>query len=192
MKFTANKLSTLVAITFTANIFSFSAFADQPYQGHRIGVGISSGKMDSFYFEGDSDDIGSGLKLEYGYDINRIFGLNVSLDKNKDDEDSWLGKYESDVTALKVDADIGYAFEFNDFTLKPYGAIGFARIKDKTSFTPAVGDKEFYSSNEGALLLGTGVRVSFDFGLYADLRSNYMILEHYDMDQLSLTIGYKF
>jgi len=180
--------SLLTVITMTATT---TVFAKQDFQGHRVGMGLSSGDISHYSGNFPSSDLGSGLKVEYGYDFNRIIGLNISLDKNTNDLSLGNDKYESDVTTFKADADIGYAFFLDGFSLKPYGAVGLARIKDEESYYIS-GHSWTWSNSNTSLLIGAGLRANLDFGLYTDLRFNFMIVDDYDLDQVSITVGYKF
>ncbi|WP_394250553.1 porin family protein [Vibrio profundi] len=180
--------SIATVITITA---ATTALAQPHYQGHRVGVGVSTGYQEHYLSSYPSSDIGSGLKLEYGYDINRIVGFNLSFEKNADEITLNNNKYETDLSALKVDADIGYTFKLQELSLKPYGAIGFAHIKDKLTVTSSGGSSSI-SATDTSILSGIGLRANFDFGLYTDLRFNYMMIDDYDLNQTSLTVGYKF
>ncbi|WP_192890010.1 porin family protein [Vibrio bathopelagicus] len=176
------KMVALISITAAS-----SAYAQKDYSGHRIGFGIVSSEVDHLDSDFSRSDLGSGLKLEYGYDINRIFGINISSDTSKDDNNFEGFEYETKVSTIKVDSDIGYAFFLNKFDIKPYGAIGLARVEEKITVHSGS-----IKSNSTSLLLGTGVRANFNFGLYSDLRFNFIMMDDYDIDQLSLTVGYKF
>ncbi|MDK9759266.1 outer membrane beta-barrel protein [Vibrio sp. D173a] len=185
-------MNILKTIALTTALFSTASFAVQDaFSGHRIGAGFSSAQIDYVYTDGYSGDLGSGLKLEYGYDLNRIFGFNVSMDYVTDDYKVLNYDYESKVTTIKLDSDIGYTFDLDGFNLKPYGAIGLARIIDKQTVSDSQGSYTI-SRNDTSVLMGTGVRANFDFGLYSDLRFNFMMLDNYDIDQLLITFGYKF
>ncbi|MEC7308143.1 porin family protein [Vibrio sp. BS-M-Sm-2] len=180
------KTLTLIAVASTS-----SAFAQQDFSGHRIGLGVTSSEIDNLDSNDSNSDLGNGLKLEYGYDINRIIGVNIAMDTSKDDE-SYAGYgYDSKVSTFKLDSDIGYAFFLDGFSIKPYGAIGLARVEDKLTLKEP-GNSMTLKNTETSLLLGTGVRANFDFGLYSDLRFNFIMMDDYDIEQLSLTVGYKF
>jgi opacity protein-like surface antigen len=117
--------------------------------------------------------------------------VNISSDTSKDDENYEGYGYETKVSTIKIDTDIGYAFFLNGFDIKPYGAIGLARVEEKlTLSTP--NESRSIKDNNTSLLLGTGVRANLDFGLYTDLRFNFIMMDDYDIDQLSFTVGYKF
>lgn len=179
-------------IALTTALLSTASFAAQDaFSGHRVGAGFSTAEIDYVYSGYPNADLGSGLKLEYGYDLNRIFGFNASMDYITDDYSFSSIKYESKVTTIKLDSDIGYTFDLDGFNLKPYGAIGLARIIDKQTISDAQ-DSYTISRNDTSILMGAGVRAHFDFGLYSDLRFNFMMLDDYDIDQLSITFGYKF
>ena len=168
-----------------------AAYANTDYSGHRIGMGFVSSEVDHLDSNYTKSDLGNGLKFEYGYDINRIFGVNVAMDTSKDDESYHGYGYDSKVSTFKIDSDIGYAFLLDGFNIKPYGAIGIARVEEKLTLKEP-GDSISLKNKETSLLLGTGVRANFDFGLYTDLRFNFIMMDDYDIDQLSLTVGYKF
>ncbi|MEH6531883.1 MAG: porin family protein [Photobacterium frigidiphilum] len=178
------KLLPVASALFIAS-FASSVIADDNYQGHRAGIGYSwtelseiSGGINRY-----SADYGDGIKIEYGYDFNRIVGLNVSYAQKNDWRNGKL-----DGSNFQVDSDIGYAFLLNGFDIKPYGAIGLSRINEKFTYNSGASD----SSSETSLALGTGVRMGFDFGLYADLRANIVFTEHVDTEQYSFTVGYRF
>ncbi|MBW3697907.1 porin family protein [Vibrio sp. T187] len=179
-------IATVIAVTAATNVL-----AQPHFQGHRVGVGVSTGYQEHYLSSYPSSDIGSGLKLEYGYDINRIVGFNLSFDKNTDEIKSNNNKYESNLSTLKVDADIGYTFKFQELSLKPYGAIGLAHIKDKWTVSSSGGSSSI-SATDTSILSGVGLRANFNFGLYTDLRFNFMMIDDYDLNQTSLTVGYKF
>ncbi|MEF1227635.1 porin family protein [Vibrio fortis] len=182
----------LKPIALSITLISTSTFAAQDaFSGHRVGAGFSSAQIDYVYSGYPNADLGSGIKLEYGYDLNRIFGFNASMDYITDDDSFSSIKYESKVTTVKLDSDIGYTFDLDGFNLKPYGAIGLARIIDKQTISDSQ-DSYTISRKDTSILMGAGVRAHFDFGLYSDLRFNFMMLDDYDIDQLSITFGYKF
>ncbi len=168
-----------------------AAIANTDYSGHRVGLGFTSSEIDHLNSDFSNSDLGNGLKLEYGYDINRIVGVNISVDTSKYDENYWGIGYESKVSAFKVDSDIGYAFLLDGFSIKPYGAVGIAHVENKQTIKDPSGSMTL-KDKETSLLLGTGVRANFDFGLYSDLRFNFIMMDDYDIDQLSITFGYKF
>lgn len=184
------KLSKLAA-TIIALSTTTAAYANTDYSGQRVGLGFTSSEVDHLDSDYSNSDLGNGLKLEYGYDINRIIGVNISMDTSKDDNNTNGFGYDSKVSAFKVDADIGYAFLLDGFNVKPYGAIGVARVEEELTLI-APGERLTFKNKETSLLLGTGVRANFDFGLYSDLRFNFIMMDDYDIDQLSITFGYKF
>ncbi|MCG9546206.1 porin family protein [Vibrio sp. Isolate33] len=178
--------ATIIALSTTT-----AAYANTDYSGHRVGLGFTSSEVDHLDSDYSNSDLGNGLKLEYGYDINRIVGVNISMDTSKDDESYYGYGYDSKVSTFKIDSDIGYAFLLNGFSIKPYGAIGVARVEEKLTLKEPGGSITL-KDKETSLLLGTGVRANFDFGLYSDLRFNFIMMDDYDIDQLSITFGYKF
>lgn len=175
-------LAAIIALTSVS-----TAFAQDNYQGHRLGLGVSTGEYEEVSSDYHSTDLGFGLKVEYGYDFNRIIGLNVSYETNSEKDNFMGASIKSEVSTLTMDADIGYAFFLNGFNIKPYGAIGLGYVTDKVT-VESISIKE----TETSLLVGTGVRADFSNGLYTDLRYQVVILDHYDLNQTSITVGYKF
>ncbi len=176
----------LVLATAIAAI-STGAFANTDFSGHRVGIGASNLKFSDS--EG-SWALGTGVKVEYGYDFNQIFGINVSYAWNQDDVDLPIYTETSDYKArtFKVDTDIGYAFDLGQAWIKPYGVLGLAFLSDEIN-TPKDGK---FSGNDSSIYLGAGVRGQLDMGLYADLRVDLPMYGDLDADYLSFTVGYKF
>lgn len=148
--------------------------------GHRIGLGFSKTDINGPGLDGSWGD---GIKLEYGYDINRVFGINVSFSKHKD---SGLG-YSVDGTTFKMDTDIGYKFDLEGFAVKPYLALGFASLEEDIKF---VGMEGVDSSS--TIFSGLGVRGDIGQHFYTDLRLDLPMFDDYEYDQVSLTFGYRF
>lgn len=163
-------------------ILPFCANAESAFNGHRLGAGINHVSFNESFL-GLSQDLNTGFKIEYGYDITNIFGFNTSYSMNS--KNIWAGKYK--LSSLKVDTDMGYAFDLDNVWIKPYGAIGLAF------------DREKYSHNNGNidgsmtnLFVGVGVRAQISLGIYADLRYDLNDYEGIDVDIISLTLGYRF
>lgn len=168
-------------------LFSSSIFAEmhaKDFQGHRVGVGYSSTDWND---GSDSVDLGSGFKLEYGYDFNHIVGVNVSYETNQDDESQYGLKAEVEGSTFKVSTDLGYAFGFDGFSVKPYGTLGLARDTQKLTLSFA-GSSESDKSSDTSVLLGLGARAQLDMGIYTDIRFEATS----ELDQFSWTFGYKF
>ncbi|MGV2986269.1 porin family protein [Vibrio sp. E150_011] len=169
-----------ILLATTISALSFTAFANSDYSGHRIGAGINNL---SFSDSGYTYKMGTGFKLEYGYDFNRIVSANASYTMNSDSDHG----IDIDFNAFNIDTDIGYAFDLDNVWVKPYGAIGLSNANAKLSFA-GMSDSE----RETNLYLGIGVRAQFNMGLYTDLRANIGSHEGLDADHLSLTVGYRF
>ncbi|GAM78123.1 hypothetical protein JCM19241_4828 [Vibrio ishigakensis] len=122
-----------------------------------------------------------------GYDFNRIVGINLSYQESDYSETTYFETLKVDGTTVKVDADVGFAFDFQGWSLKPYGAAGVAFGQEDVEFGNFTD-----SASETALLLGAGVRFIADFGLYADLRQDFIFYEYSDLSQTSISVGYKF
>ncbi len=87
---------------------SFAAVANSDFQGHRVGAGISSLTMSD---SSDSLKFDTGFKLEYGYDINDIFGVNASYSMNS--KNAYIVDY--DFNTFKVDTDIATPSTWDSF-----------------------------------------------------------------------------
>ncbi|MGF1764798.1 porin family protein [Aliivibrio kagoshimensis] len=187
-----NILPLVISIFSISSPFSF-ALADDDYQGHRIGAGFSTTAvyLDTL-FTNDWYDYGSGFKVEYGYDINRIFGINLSYETNKDAVSISNLSSSMDGTTFKINSDIGYAFLLNGWAIKPYGSVGLVSYKEegRVSCGSNCSINSKYSDN--TLSLGAGVRAHLDSGLYADFRNDFFVTDNEDIAQLSLTLGYRF
>ncbi|GEK14240.1 porin family protein [Aliivibrio fischeri] len=172
-------LASLFTLALTPSV-SASIFEDNEFSGHRIGGGYSNTEL---VFDNRGADWGDGIKLEYGYDINQIFGINASYQNNNG------SKYGVDLdgSTLKIDSDIGYTFKFEEWSVKPYGAVGLARVNEKLSY-----DGHSDTFKEISLMGGMGVRANLNMGLYTDLRYDFFNVDNQDQDQLSLTVGYRF
>ncbi len=176
-----NKLFPAILAT-AAFAVPFSTFASQGIDGHRVGLGFSKTKDVTL---DESISLGGGIKLEYGYEINHIFGINASY---QGFGDSW-GPLNLDGSTLKFDTDIGYTFMLEQATIKPYGAIGLARIGQEYSLDGVDGSAK---TTDNSLLLGFGVRATVSQHFYADMRFDFMMTEYEDIDQFSISFGYKF
>jgi hypothetical protein len=166
----------------TLPIFSLSAVANSDFSGHRIGLGYN--KVTDVTFISDTYTRGTGMKLEYGYDFNHIAGINVSFASHSD---SHYG-FDLDGMTFRVDSDLGYAFEIDeDFTIKPYGAIGLASLAENYSYLG-----HSISAHEATIFLGAGVRANIGSHFYTDMRLEWAAYDEVDVDTFSLTFGYKF
>ncbi|NOH30639.1 porin family protein [Vibrio mediterranei] len=176
----------LVLATAIAAI-STGAFANTDFSGHRVGIGASSLEFSDSL---GSWNLGTGVKVEYGYDFNQIFGINVSYAWNQDDV--YVPFYDETLDykarTLKIDTDIGYAFDLGQGWIKPYGVVGLAFLGDEIN-TSNYGK---ITGNDSSVYLGAGVRGQLDMGLYADLRVDLPMYGDLDADYLSFTVGYKF
>lgn len=170
----------------TASILSAPVLANN--EGHRIGLGFSKTSIEEVLTP-SYDYSTSGIKLEYGYEFNHIVGVNVSFSKGDGDYRTFG---DSDTKTFKIDTDIGYTFNLDGFSIKPYGVIGWAKFDEELS---VIGEN-LGSWDDSSLFIGTGVRGTFSNHFYADLRADFINLEtdnvdHF-VDQFSLTVGYKF
>lgn len=175
----------------TAFILTFSTISvADDFSGHRVGLGYA--KSDAV-FDGQSVDWGKGFKLEYGYDVNRILGVNTSYSRTSDEQDFFdIASSKVKSNTLKIDADIGYTFDLDGARVKPYGAIGLGWNKDQIK--EHINGQEIFNNTykDSSLYLGAGVRASLDMGLYADIRFDFPTYDDVDTDQFSFSVGYKF
>ncbi|WP_234497224.1 porin family protein [Vibrio maritimus] len=169
-----------VILAVAISSLSFGAIANSHYTGHRVGAGLSGLTLSESGFDLKMD---TGFKLEYGYDINNIFGVNTSYAMNS------KGAYgvDYDFNTFKIDTDIGYTFDLGELWLKPYGAIGLAYGNEKISDRSGS-----LSASDSSLFLGMGVRAQSKMGVYADLRYDMSSYDGFDADSLSFTVGYRF
>lgn len=170
----------------TASLLSTPVLANN--EGHRLGLGFNSTSIEEVNSP-SYDYSGNGIKLEYGYEFNHIVGLNLSYSKANS---TYRTFGESDSKTFKLDADIGYTFNLDGFSVKPYGVIGWANFKEEISL---IGEN-LGSWSDSSLFIGTGVRGTFSEHFYADFRADFINLEtdnidHF-VDQFSVTFGYKF
>ena len=185
------KLKSLFIILPFVSTFSFATEnVAEDVSGHRIGAGISN--TEETLLNSDEHDLGNGIKLEYGYEFNKVLGINLSYAQNNNENIYFQGYSEKvNGTTYQIDSDIGYAFQFDGFSIKPYGILGFATYKEK--YSGELNSMPFqYNSKDTSVVFGVGVRANFSKTIYADLRSQYLILDDSDLNQISLTIGYLF
>lgn len=174
-------MSKLTILLITFSFFSIQSATANEIRGHRIGAGFN--KVTDVTDTQSSYSRGTGIKLEYGYEFNKVIGLNGAFTTHSD------SAYDIDISGIsnKVDADIGYTFISDSFTVKPYGAIGIISMYEDY----AVGDFNI-SAMESSILLGIGARAVINKHLYADIRYDIMAFEEIDVDTFSFTVGYKF
>ncbi|MEZ8544374.1 porin family protein [Vibrio splendidus] len=179
-------LTTLIS----ASLLSVPVLANNFDGQHRVGIGYNQTQVDDWLTD-DTVDWGNGIKLEYGYEFNRIVGINVSYATNSDDENVEGIKAEIDGYKFQVDADIGYKFELDGFSLKPYGVLGLARQSEDNSIS--ILDKKWTESyNDTSFVVGLGGRAEFGPHLYTDMRFEFASYDDVDYDTLSWTVGYRF
>ncbi|GLR74137.1 porin family protein [Aliivibrio sifiae] len=176
------RLKSLLAISLLS---SPTVFANS-FEGHRVGLGFTATEVEDVW--SGEDYSANGMTFEYGYDINRIVGVNVSYNKGSGD----VSFIDIDTSTFKIDTDIGYTFQLTDFTIKPYGAIGFSKYKEEFSIV----DNKLGSWSDSTIFVGVGTRAVFNNHFYTDLRVDFMNLEDEGedvfVDQFSFTVGYKF
>lgn len=169
-------------------VFILPAYADNEFVSqHRIGIGFNDTNIYDTY-TAHYVDWGKGIKLEYGREFNQIVGINVSYAKNKDSETYAGITSKIDGNKFQVDTDIGYKFLLEDFSIKPYGAIGIAYQNEKNSVSGW--SDESYSDT--SLIIGLGARAEFWGALYSDLRFDFGHFHGDEYDNFSLSVGYRF
>ncbi|WP_087016423.1 porin family protein [Thaumasiovibrio subtropicus] len=176
------KLNLLIMPTLLGAL-SFNALAsigveDFSIFKHRVGLGYSITEV-------DSGDYGSGLKLEYGYDFNQYVGLFISAEMN---EDADVNESLDKATNIKVGTDIGYTFEWDKFSLKPYGTVGFYSYDESTKSCDNCFDTTY---DDDGVYFGVGVRFHYD-RFYVDLKRDHFSTDYEDANQMSATFGYRF
>ncbi len=179
-------LTTLISAT----LLSTAAFANTFESQHRVGIGFNKAKVTDWLSD-STVDWGNGIKLEYGYEFNRVVGINVSYATNSDSETVGIYRADIDGSTFKVDADIGYKFDLNGFSIKPYGILGLARHNEDNSFS-AGREKWSETFNDTSFVVGLGGRAEFGQHIYSDMRFDFAIYDDVDYDTFSWTIGYRF
>ncbi|GEA60430.1 porin family protein [Vibrio comitans] len=177
------KITALIA---SLSFLSIPAFAEEDNnepkaQGHRVGVGFSKTTDVTF----DDVDLGKGVKLEYGYEFNNIVGVNFSYAGFSDDV--FGGALKVDGSTFKLDTDLGYTFHFDNFAIKPYGAIGVVRLSEEWT---VFGQKD--SFDETTIFVGVGARATLFEHYYTDVRFEGFASDYSDYSQFSMTFGYRF
>ncbi len=145
------------------------------FSGHRVGIGM----VDSGYLPKNV------ALVEYGYEFNRIIGVNISGSSYKESyyQEGYPDSLTYNGTYARISSDIGYTFDFNGWDLKPYVLIGMISLSES---------KTISNSSTGEVQYGGGLRATLDFGVYLDLSFKAMDLQDRDGKESSLTIGYKF
>ncbi len=163
----------------------YTVYANTFEPKHRVGIGYSSTSTSDWFAK--SDKWGDGIRLEYGYEFNEIFGINLSYAQNNDN--FFNGEYNVDLDGynVKLDTDIGYKFYMNGFAIKPYGILGLARQSEKISSTHLN-----HNFNELSFVAGAGVRADINQHIYSDFRFDFARYEGNDYDTISWTVGYRF
>lgn len=161
-------------------------------QSVRVGIGYSDTSL-----QNNTSDVeyGSGIKIEAGFDLNRIFGVQTSLEWNEDSQDIYIGGFIPTSVSVegltwKIGTDIGYQFDVSHMLqVKPYSVIGLTSYRQNIHSN--FGSDRFDGTD---IYMGFGVRGTSKQGLYAALEYNYTpeINTHSDMYQISATIGFKF
>ena len=175
-------LATILAASFATSSFAAEDYSDE-FSGHRIGIGWSK-------FDFENADYGSGLKLEYGYDLNKYVGFAVSIAFN-DGDDAYQNLYADwEGTSLKFGADLGKAFETENGFIKPYFALGLMSYSEDgriCSGSSCISG----SASETSIYYGFGLRGEVS-NIYLDANIHFAELDGFDTDQLAFTVGYKF
>ena len=162
-------------------VLSSSVYAND-FEGVRIGAGYSAADI-------EDEDAGNGFKAEIGYDFNEIIGITASYEQNNDTVELPTGSVDSEIETQKIGANLGYAFELQGSYLKPYLTVGLQKL------TADVMNIELIDHT--GMFYGIGVRFEINH-FYADLNFNKsevdieFIDETVDVEQTSITVGYKF
>ncbi|GEA50482.1 hypothetical protein VIN01S_12860 [Vibrio inusitatus NBRC 102082] len=177
-------LVTIATLALTATpVFAETSTQEPEANGHRIGIGFSSTKDVTY----DSVKLGTGVKLEYGYEFNNIVGINLSYAGYSDSASEYGLTLDVDGSTIKIDTDLGYTFHFEQWALKPYAAIGIVRHNEEWRL---LGEKE--SMDDTKLFFGIGARATIKEHYYADARLEGFATDYADYGQFSMTFGYRF
>ncbi|EDL51555.1 hypothetical protein VSAK1_09308 [Vibrio mediterranei AK1] len=205
-------------LAFSALLLVQNAIADD-YTGLRIGAGSTSGysvATDVVTLDGSSPqaetfhtDLGNNLKVEMGYDFNRVFAVNASY-TNINGNGTHYGlsggnssyQLSNDFTSHKfmLEAELGYAFAVENFDIKPYVALGLAyqSLSDYARIDSSLDNSDIYTSdgdrqNKTGATAAIGVRVNTPLGIYIDGRAGQSnMFNKMDENTTTVTVGYKF
>ncbi|PMH44794.1 hypothetical protein BCU68_11625 [Vibrio sp. 10N.286.49.B3] len=179
------KYITFVALSFIP-IFSF---ANDFHGQHRIGIGYSNTENPDWLSNSDSG-WGDGVRLEYGYDFNHVFGINLSYSTNKSNRRIENTESKIDGYNFKIDTDIGQKFDLDGYAIKPYGILGLARQSEKNVYS-INSDTRHESFKDMSFILGVGVRADIGNHIYSDFRLDFSNYENTDYSTISWSIGYR-
>jgi hypothetical protein len=133
-----------------------------------------------------SDTEQKGVKIEAGYDFNRVIGLDVSYETANETLNNMTNDRDIEGSAIKAGADVGYAFYSRKAFLKPYAKIGFVSFSE-----------DDYDAS--SVFAGLGLRYQYGH-YYMDLAADgYFLdndenaaLDYYQFVYAAFTVGYKF
>ncbi|MGF1695178.1 porin family protein [Vibrio lamellibrachiae] len=200
----------LTLIALSIGLTSGAVIADDDYSGHRVAIGAVSGdSYDNVYIYGPSGneyigDISSdddGITLQYGYDFNRIFALNVgysSVEGEGSNGDSVTATRKNESTSFSLEGEAGYAFIFEGGnSIKPYISLGYSSANTNSDYSLYVGevltDTMSESSDSSDVYAATGLRYITGFNMTLDARlSSQKVSAMQDGESFTFSVGYKF
>ncbi|WP_415230603.1 outer membrane beta-barrel protein [Psychromonas sp.] len=178
-------MSLLIALApMTSIAATTAAFSENDFAGARIGLGYSQTSLKVKSDGGmTADSDGQGIKIELGYDFNRVIGLETSYETVNNSFENLISDHDIGGSTIKVGTDIGYAFFSENVFFKPYGKLGFV----------SVSDDEF---DESSVFAGLGLRYQYKH-IYANISVDSFFLDRdgYDYNrfiQTGVIVGYKF
>ncbi|WP_413112449.1 porin family protein [Thaumasiovibrio sp. DFM-14] len=178
--------STLIFLS----LFSTSIFANGFESQHRVGIGYASTENPN-WLQYAGSDWGDGLRIEYGYEFNHVFGINLSYSTNTDSQKPRDISSEIDGYNLKFDTDIGQKFDLNGYAIKPYGILGLARQREK-NILASDNNKRRESFNDISFIVGAGIRADIGNHIYSDFRFDFSNYDNTDYSTVSWSFGYRF
>ena len=168
-----------------------AASASADYSGFRIGGGTSQG----FGLDNAQNDI-TANKVEIGYDVNRIFSVNLGYHHIKGESMHDLGGYHRlGMKRIDTELEAGYAFPIGNWSIKPYTGIGFTDIDARIDYS--FNDEGIPQSSDTVKRSSTsvfsGIRLNTPFGVYIDGRyGNGRVINGLTDTHYTATIGIKF
>ncbi|MGF1777610.1 outer membrane beta-barrel protein [Vibrio nomapromontoriensis] len=173
----------IVFLTWLTGTVVTDTVAANEYSDWRIGGGGTSGVGVENY----ENDFKTS-KFEIGYDLNRVFSLNLSYQNISRSATNGVEKYQVNMKRTDLEFEGGYAIPAFTFDIKPYLGIGITDIKGKVTL-----NNKLMNGRDNSVTTFVGVRVNTPYGVYIDGRyGNGRVVHAMNSEHYTATIGFKF